>query len=88
MKFTQKTWTKVSAFVFPKNTQSKDSGASFVEYGALIIFVGVVGALLVGSGIADQIVQGIGTAVGNALNPQGAGGGGGGSWLEDVNPFN
>lgn len=88
MKFTHKIWIKVSTFVLPKSTQPKDAGASFVEYGALIIFVGVVGALLVGSGIADQIVQGISTAVGNALNPQGAGGGGGGSWFEDVNPFN
>jgi hypothetical protein len=67
MNFTHMIWAKMSTFVMPKESHEKDRGAGFVEYGALIIFVGVVAALLISSGIADTIVQGIGSAIRVAL---------------------
>lgn len=71
MIFTYKIWAKMSLLVMPKDAGPKDKGAGFVEYGALIIFVGIVAALLVSSGVADTIVQGINTAVNDALTPEG-----------------
>lgn len=69
MNFTHTLWAKMSTLVMPKIAEEKDRGAGFVEYGALIIFVGIVAALIISSGVADTIVQGIDTAIRKALNP-------------------
>ena len=59
MNFTHKLWAKVSTVVMPQDTEHKDKGAGFVEYGAIIVFVGIVAAVLYASNIGDIIVQGI-----------------------------
>ena len=86
MNFTHMIWAKMSTFVMPKAAHQKDRGAGFVEYGALIIFVGVVAALLISSGVADTIVQGINSAINRALSPAG-GESGGSSSSSDWWPF-
>ena len=63
MNFTHKLWAKVSTVVMPQDTEHKDKGAGFVEYGAIIVFVGIVAAVLYGSGIGERIVQGITGAI-------------------------
>ncbi|MGW9557351.1 hypothetical protein ACWGSK_22895 [Nocardiopsis sp. NPDC055551] len=68
MNFIQKFWAKASTMVIPQDTEHKDKGAGFVEYGAIIVFVGIVAAVLYGSGIGDTIVQGITSAIGNVFN--------------------
>ena len=69
----------LSTLTIPKPDRESDKGAGFVEYGALIIFVGVVAALLLSSGVADTIVQGIDSAIRDALGG-GSGESGGGWW--------
>ncbi|WP_067597356.1 hypothetical protein [Nocardiopsis listeri] len=59
MNFTHKLWAKVSTVVMPQDAEHKDKGAGFVEYGAIIVFVGIVAAVLYASNIGDIIVQGI-----------------------------
>ena len=67
MNFTHKLWAKVSTVVMPQDTEHKDKGAGFVEYGAIIVFVALVAGLIMGSGIAENIVQGINRAVRETL---------------------
>lgn len=68
MNFTHKLWTKTSTMFMPQDTEHKDKGAGFVEYGAIIVFVGIVAAVLYGSGIGDTIVQGITSAISDVFS--------------------
>ena len=63
MNFTHKLWTKTSTMFMPQDTEHKDKGAGFVEYGAIIVFVGIVAAVLYGSGIGDTIVATVKDAI-------------------------
>ncbi|MBR8745235.1 hypothetical protein [Nocardiopsis sp. MG754419] len=72
MNFTPKSWADLGTMVKPTVTASQDTGAGFVEYGAIIVFVGLVAAALYGSGIGDTIIQGITSAVGNIFNGAGS----------------
>ena len=63
MNFTHKLWAKLNTVVLPKDPEAKDKGAGFVEYGAIIVFVGIVAAALYGSGIGERIIQGITGAI-------------------------
>jgi len=47
---------------------AEDRGAISVEYAGLLIFIAAIITLLVGSGIAGDIVQGIQNAVNDVLN--------------------
>ena len=67
MNFTHKLWAKASTMVMPQDPEAKDKGAGFVEYGAIIVFVGIVAAVLYGSGIGDTIVQGISRSIRETL---------------------
>lgn len=69
MNFTHKAWAKLSTLALPGNGSERDRGAGFVEYGAILVFVGLVAVLLMGSGIADTIVQGISRTIRTTLNP-------------------
>jgi Flp pilus assembly pilin Flp len=64
---THKAWAKIISLLTPPEDETKEKGAGFVEYGALIVFVGIVAAVLMSSGVADLIVQGISRAVREAL---------------------
>ena len=68
MNFAHKLWTKASALIMPQDTEHKEKGAGFVEYGAIIVFVGIVAAVLYGSGIGDTIVQGITSAISDVFS--------------------
>ncbi|WP_017589289.1 hypothetical protein [Nocardiopsis ganjiahuensis] len=69
MNLTNKAWAKLSTFTLPVSKKDGDRGAGFVEYGAILVFVGLVAALLMGSGIADTIVQAISRTIRTTLNP-------------------
>lgn len=69
MNFTHKAWAKLSTILMPKDAGSKDKGAGFVEYGAIIVFVGIVAALLYSSSIGNNLVQGISNAISKVFNP-------------------
>lgn len=62
-----------------RRTHDSDRGASFVEYGAVIVLISLIVAVLFLSGIPGQIRDGIGGAADGALSgetaPPGAGGG-------------
>ncbi|MFJ6022645.1 hypothetical protein ACIQFP_25125 [Nocardiopsis alba] len=63
MKTILETWTKLSTLTFPKERKKGDRGAGFVEYGAILVFVGIIAALLYNSNIGNLIVQGITSSV-------------------------
>lgn len=63
MNFTHKLWAKINTVVLPKDLEAKDKGAGFVEYGAIIVFVGIVAAVLYSSNIGTLITQGITSAI-------------------------
>lgn len=67
MNFTHKLWANINTMVLPKDPEAKDKGAGFVEYGAIIVFVALVAGLIMGSGIAENIVQGINRTVREVL---------------------
>ena len=71
MNFTHKLWAKVSTVVMPQDTEHKDKGAGFVEYGAIIVFVALVAALFYNSSIGTNIVQGISNAISKVFLPNG-----------------
>lgn len=80
MNFTRKLWVKINTMVLPKDNESKDEGAGFVEYGAIIVFVGIVAAVLYGSGIGDTIVQGITSTISDVFS------GGSETYVEPAEP--
>ncbi|MEU3305871.1 hypothetical protein [Nocardiopsis sp. NPDC006832] len=63
MNFTHNLWAKASTMVMPQESEHKDKGAGFVEYGAIIVFVGIVAAVLYSSNIGTLIIQGITSAI-------------------------
>ncbi|WP_017606819.1 hypothetical protein [Nocardiopsis alkaliphila] len=72
MNFTHKAWAKLSTILMPKDAGSKDKGAGFVEYGAIIVFVGIVAAVLYSSNIGNTIVQGITSTIGKIFSGAGS----------------
>ncbi|WP_017543746.1 hypothetical protein [Nocardiopsis prasina] len=69
MNFTHQVWVRLSSLALPRAERSSDRGAGFVEYGAILVFVGLVAMVLMGSGIADTIVQGISRTIRTTLTP-------------------
>ncbi|AFR06601.1 hypothetical protein ACFV4I_08935 [Nocardiopsis alba] len=69
MNITHKAWAKIISLLTPPEADTKEKGAGFVEYAAIIVFVGIIAALLYNSNIGSLIVQGISNSVSSVLNP-------------------
>ncbi|MFE9639927.1 hypothetical protein ACFYOC_12990 [Nocardiopsis alba] len=69
MNITHKAWAKIISLLTPPEAGTKEKGAGFVEYAAIIVFVGIIAALLYKSNIGDRIAQGMISSINKIFSP-------------------
>ncbi|MET9795503.1 hypothetical protein [Nocardiopsis alba] len=69
MNITHKAWAKIISLLTPPEDETKEKGAGFVEYAAIIVFVGIIAAILYRSEIGDRIVNGILSSIDRVFSP-------------------
>ena len=69
MNITHKAWAKIISLLTPPEADTKDKGAGFVEYAAIIVFVGIIAAILYKSEIGDRIVNGMISSIDRVFSP-------------------
>ncbi|MFE0267017.1 hypothetical protein ACFWZ7_10160 [Nocardiopsis alba] len=69
MNITHKAWAKIISLLTPPEADTKEKGAGFVEYAAIIVFVGIIAAILYKSEIGDRIVNGMISSIDRVFSP-------------------
>ncbi|MYR34125.1 hypothetical protein GTW20_18160 [Nocardiopsis alba] len=69
MNITHKAWAKIISLLTPPEAGTKEKGAGFVEYAAIIVFVGIIAAILYKSEIGDRIVNGMISSIDRVFSP-------------------
>ncbi|MFB8767881.1 hypothetical protein VSQ78_09215 [Nocardiopsis alba] len=69
MNITHKAWAKIISLLTPPEADAKEKGAGFVEYAAIIVFVGIIAAILYKSEIGDRIVNGMISSIDRVFSP-------------------